>query len=136
MFASEAEVEHLVSASGGHPRELLHLLKLCCELAEDRIDTAGVRTAIVKLSAEYRYFLNSGDDVLLKTIDNCQAVAGHDGRAQELLHRLALPQSNDGVWSRSHPVVRNLEGYQRAQVSAASTMACTATNRAPTDTST
>ena len=110
LFASEADVEQLVAASGGHQRELLHLLKLCCELADDRIDAAVVRTAIAKLAAEYRYFLNPGDYVLLKTIDGGQVVAGHDARAQELMHRLALLQYNDGGWCRSHPVVRTLEG--------------------------
>jgi hypothetical protein len=94
---------------------LPHLLKLCCELADDRIDAAVVRTAIAKLAAEYRYFLTPGDDVLLKTIDSGQAVAGHDGRAQDLMHRLALLQYNDGGWCRSHPVVRTLEGYRRPE---------------------
>ncbi|MFN7899617.1 MAG: hypothetical protein ACK5N0_08130 [Synechococcaceae cyanobacterium] len=130
LFASEAEVEHLVSASGGHPRELLHLLKLCCELADDRIDAMVVRTAIDKLAAEYRYFLNPGDYVLLKTIDSGQSVAGHDERAQDLMHRLALLQYNDGGWCRSHPVVRTLEGYQRARISAGSVD--TSPARAPT----
>jgi hypothetical protein len=114
LFASDAEVDRLVEFSGGHPRELLRLLKLCCELAEDRIDASVVQTAIQKLAADYRYFLKPADYVLLKTIDSNHADAGNDEQAQELLHRLALLQYNDGTWRRSHPVVRTLEGYGAA----------------------
>jgi len=111
LFASDAEVDRLVEFSGGHPRELLRLLKLCCELAEDRIDASVVQTAIEKLAADYRYFLKPADYALLKTIDSNPVDAGNDEQAQELLHRLALLQYNDGTWRRSHPVVRTLEGY-------------------------
>lgn len=38
LFASDAEVDRLVAFSGGHPRELLRLLKLCCEVADESID--------------------------------------------------------------------------------------------------
>jgi hypothetical protein len=111
LFTSDAEVDRLVEFSGGHPRELLRLLKLCCELAEDRIDASVVQTAIQKLAADYRYFLKPADYVLLKTINSNPADGGNDEQAQELLHRLALLQYNDGTWRRSHPVVRTLEGY-------------------------
>jgi hypothetical protein len=114
LFASDAEVDRLVEFSGGHPRELLRLLKLCCELAEDRIDASVVQTAIEKLAADYRYFLNPADYALLKTIDSNPVDGGNDEQAQELLHRLALLQYNDGTWRRSHPVVRTLEGYGAA----------------------
>jgi len=114
LFASDAEVDRLVEFSGGHPRELLRLLKLCYELAEDRIDASVVQTAIEKLAADYRYFLKPADYALLKTIDSNPADAGNDEQAQELLHRLALLQYNDGTWRRSHPVVRTLEGYGAA----------------------
>ncbi len=114
LFASDAEVDRLVEFSGGHPRELLRLLKLCCELAEDRIDANVVQTAIQKLAADYRYFLKPADYALLKTIDSNPVDGGNDEQAQELLHRLALLQYNDGTWRRSHPVVRTLEGYGAA----------------------
>ena len=114
LFASDAEVDRLVEFSGGHPRELLRLLKLCCELAEDRIDASVVQTAIQKLAADYRYFLKPADYALLKTIDSNPVDGGNDEQAQDLLHRLALLQYNDGSWRRSHPVVRTLEGYGAA----------------------
>jgi hypothetical protein len=115
LFDSDAEVDRLVRFSGGHPRELLRLLKLCCELADDLIDRTVVKSAIDKLAADYRYFLKPADYALLKAIDTNPAHDGNDERAQELLHRLALLQYNDGKWRRSHPVVRTLEGYKLAK---------------------
>ncbi|GDX77276.1 hypothetical protein LBMAG41_23550 [Cyanobium sp.] len=73
-----------------------------------------VQAAIEKLAADYRYFLKPADYVLLKAIDSNPADGGNDEQAQDLLHRLALLQYNDGTWRRSHPVVRTLEGYKTA----------------------
>ena len=118
LFTSDAEVTRLVEYSGGHPRELLRLLKLCCEVADDKIDAAVVQRAIAQLASDYRYFLKPADYTLLKAIDTNPAHGGNDEQAQELLHRLALLQYNDGLWRRSHPVVRTLEGYQLATLPA------------------
>jgi len=114
LFATEAEVDRLVQFSGGHPRELLRLLKLCCELADDFINAAVVTKAIEKLASEFRYFLRPADYTLLKAIDTNPSNCGNDERAQDLLHRLALLQYNDGTWRRSHTAVQTLEGYKLA----------------------
>jgi hypothetical protein len=114
LFASDADIDRLVEFCGGHPRELLRLLKLCCEVAEERIDAAVVDKAVRQLAADYRYFLKPADYLLLRAIDDNPAHGGNDAQAQELLHRLALLQYNDGTWRRSHPVVHLLEGYQLA----------------------
>jgi hypothetical protein len=121
LFASDADIARLVEFCGGHPRELLRLLKLCCEYADTTIGSGVVQQAIDKLASDYRYFLKPGDYTLLKTIDANPAHGGNDERAQELLHRLALLQYNDGKWRRSHPVVRTLEGYILASVAPAAT---------------
>ena len=116
LFARDADIERLVEHCGGHPRELLRLLKLCCEIADEKIDAAVVERAIQKLASEYRYFLQPADYTLLRIIDTDPFNSGNDARAQELLHRLALLQYNDGLWRRSHPVVRTLEGYLNASM--------------------
>jgi hypothetical protein len=114
VFAADDDVAELVRNSGGHPRELLRLLKLCCELADDVIDANVVRRAVAQLAADYRYFLKPDDYVLLAGVDATPEQGGNDEAAQGLLQRLALMQYNDGLWRRSHPVVRTLEGYQLA----------------------
>jgi hypothetical protein len=115
LFADDADIALLVQHSGGHPRELLRLLSLCCEVAEGLIDAPVVRKAIEQLAAEYRYFLKPADYALLVAIDSNPDQGGNDEAAQALLHRLALMQYNDGTWRRSHPVVQTLEGYVLAR---------------------
>lgn len=115
LFATDADVGNLVKHCGGHPRELLRLLKLCCEVADDRIDTSVVDRAIAQLASDYRYFLKPSDYALLAAIDATPEQGGNDEAAQALLHRLALMQYNDGTWRHSHPVVRTLEGYKLAR---------------------
>ncbi len=115
LFASDAEIERLIEHSGGHPRELLRLLKLSCEFAEgDLLDADTVESAIRQLAAEYRRFLEPEDYKLLAIIDTDSIHAGNDERTRRLLYNLALLEYNDASWRRSHPVVRTLEGYERA----------------------
>ena len=119
VFAGAAEVERLVMNSGGHPRELLRLLKLCCEYADELIDGPTVERAIAQLASDYRRFLEPEDYALLVRLDRDEIHAGNDDRTRSLLYRLALLEYNDGSWRRSHPVVRTLEGYRNAAEKAA-----------------
>ena len=115
LFASDAEIDTLVEHSGGHPRELLRLLKLCCEYSEtNRVDAKTAVQAVRKLASEYRRFLEPEDYALLAHIDRGGAHTGNDDRVRRLLYYLALLEYNDGEWRRSHPVVRLLDGYKAA----------------------
>jgi len=115
LFAQDSEIKGIIENSGGHPREMLRLLKLCCEYAEDDvIDATTVQTAIKQLASEYRRFLEPEDYTLLARIDKNQAHVGNDKRTRNLLYNLALLEYNDGSWQRSHPVVRLLDGYALA----------------------
>jgi len=112
--AGDAQIDRLVEHSGGHPRELLRLLRLCCEMANTYIDAGVVDRAVKQLASDYRRFLKPADYTLLVEIDRQPAHGGNDERAQELLYRLALLEYNDGAWRRSHPAVRTLDGYALA----------------------
>jgi hypothetical protein len=114
LFETEADIEQLVENSGGHPRELLRLLQLCCEFAERRIDAAVVKQAITQLAGEYRRLLEPDDYESLARIDRAPMDVGNDEKIRRLLYCLALLEYNDGTWRRSHPVIRSLKGYQDA----------------------
>lgn len=119
LFARDTEIDRLIEHSGGHPREMLRLLKLCCEFAEGKqIDATTVELAIKQLASEYRRFLEPEDYSLLVKIDTAAVHGGNDGRTRKLLYNLALLEYNDGSWRRSHPVVRTLEGYTHAAAQA------------------
>lgn len=116
LFATDADIERLIEHSGGHPRELLRLLGLCCEFADDnRIDAAAVEQALRQLASEYRRFLEPEDYALLARLDADPLHGGNDERTRRLLYNLALLEYNDGSWRRSHPCIRRLEGYERAR---------------------
>jgi len=120
LFADDAVIDRLIEFSGGHPRELLRLLRLCCELSEtDVIDNNVVTDAIRQVASEYRYQVLTSDYPVLVEVDRDPAIARNDEITQRLLLNLALMQYNDGSWRRSQPVVRTLDGYRRASSSAA-----------------
>lgn len=115
LFDGDAPIDALVASCGGHPRELLRLLKLCCEFSDGRQITAVVaERGIDALAAEYRRFLEPEDYEHLANIDINSLHTGNDVRTRALLYNLALLEYNEGSWRRSHPVVRRLEGYKDA----------------------
>jgi hypothetical protein len=118
LFDTDADIEQLVEKSGGHPRELLRLLQLCCEFADARIDAGVVKQAIAQLASEYRRLLEPDDYARLVQIDRAPLDVGNDEKIRRLLYCLALLEYNDGTWRRSHPVIRTLEGYRRAAAAA------------------
>ena len=122
LFAGQAEIDRLVASCGGHPRELLRLLKLCCEYADALIDATAVERAVNQLASDYRRFLEPEDYALLVRLDRDEIHAGNDERTRSLLYRLALLEYNDGGWRRSHPVVRTLEGFRGAAAAAQGTL--------------
>jgi hypothetical protein len=130
LFDDNAPIDALVSACGGHPRELLRLLKLCCEFSDGRQITAAVaERAIGALAAEYRRFLEPEDYAHLANIDVNSVHTGNDERTRALLYNLALLEYNEGSWRRSHPVIRRLDGYTDAR-SRLATLATSADDQA------
>ena len=119
LFDLEQDIERLIENSGGHPREMLRLLQLCCEFAETRIDAQVVEQSVAQLASEYRRLLQPDDYTLLVQIDRNPLDVGNDEGIRRLLYCLALLEYNDGTWRRSHPVIRTLEGYRRATAAVA-----------------
>ena len=114
LFDREQDIGRLIENSGGHPREMLRLLQLCCEFAEALIDAPVVEQAVAQLASEYRRLLQPDDYTRLEQIDRNPLDVGNDEGIRRLLYCLALLEYNDGTWRRSHPVIRTLEGYRRA----------------------
>ncbi|MGI4795722.1 MAG: ATP-binding protein [Janthinobacterium lividum] len=118
LFADEQDIERLIENSGGHPREMLRLLQLCCEFAGLKIDAQVVEESIAQLASEYRRLLQPDDYKRLVQIDRNPLDVGNDEAVRRLLYCLALLEYNDGSWRRSHPVIRTLAGYQAADAAA------------------
>ena len=106
----------LVRTSGGHPRELLRLLRYAFSHAEnERFDAASANRAIGSLASDYRRFLNPEDYRILASIDAGREVHAEEAslRLNDLLYNLALLEYNN-FYRRSHPVVRQTNEYKSA----------------------
>ena len=111
LFDSKKTVEYLIAHSGGHPRDLLHLLIYAFKKAEgELIDRPSAEAAVKELATDYRRTLSKEDFQLLCEIDNAPDVTHNTEEARKLLYHLALLEYNS-YWWRSHPVVRTLPGY-------------------------
>lgn len=108
-------LDRLVSASGGHPRDLMRLLDHAFGHATgDHFDLEAITGAMRALAADYRRILEPDDYRLLAEIDRGGASCTPHGEAtRRLLANLALLEY-DGDWWQSHPMVRTLPAYRTA----------------------
>jgi hypothetical protein len=109
-------VRYLVRKSGGHPRDLLRLVRACFS----KIDAAPITLAVAQravrdIAAEYQRSVQSDDWAELVRVD---ASLGEDTNRTEarlrMLYDLVLLEYNN-YWWRSHPLVREIAGYARAK---------------------
>ena len=115
----EGVVDILAKYSGGHPRDLLRLLRYAFLYAEHgRFDVASAWRAVRELATDFRRFLHPKDDYkLLAEIDFAQprqTMPGNPDHRSKLLYNLALLEYNKFFW-RSHPAIRTTDGYEAAR---------------------
>ncbi|MEX1368342.1 MAG: hypothetical protein AB1Z98_34745 [Nannocystaceae bacterium] len=112
LFDGHDVVDELITASGGHPRDLIRLLKYAYQNASgETIGHDAVTAAIGSLASDYKRMLHASDYAVLRSIDAapCREEPS-DERVHELLHNLVVLEYND-YWWQTHPVVRTLPGY-------------------------
>jgi hypothetical protein len=115
LFDDNDTVDYLIAHSGGHPRDLLHLLIYAFKKAEgELLDRAAAEAAVTELATDYRRTLGKEDFQLLCTIDSAPDETHNTEKARKLLYHLALLEYNS-YWWRSHPVVRTLPGYRECR---------------------
>lgn len=115
LFDSEETVDFLIAHSGGHTRDLLHLLIYAFKKAEgELLDRASAEAAVKELATDYRRTLSKEDFQLLCNIDSDPDVTHNTEEARNLLYHLALLEYNS-YWWRSHPAVRTLPGYRECR---------------------
>ncbi len=116
LFDEQSTLDDLVRHSGGHPRDLLRLLNVAINYAdEDCIDQPAVKKAVKQVANEYRRFINTEDYARLVQIDLHPDAPDDftDAQSSQMLYNLILLEYNDYFW-KSHPVITTLPGYQKA----------------------
>jgi energy-coupling factor transporter ATP-binding protein EcfA2 len=114
-FDSVDTVRYLAILSGGHPRDLMRLVRACfLRLDGDIITRKEAERAVRDVATEYQRALYAGDCAELVKIDTAQGedIERSDARLR-MLYDLVLLEYNS-YWWRSHPLVRTLKPYTSA----------------------
>jgi hypothetical protein len=114
IFEDENSVGKLCLASGGHVRDLMHLIRYACDYSAVQITPLAVDKAIRALVREY--------DRLVKDVDLPRLVQVH--REKRLpsdaefaflpYHLIVLEYQNGERWADLHPAVQETRKFQEA----------------------
>ncbi|MCW5211418.1 hypothetical protein VU04_00725 [Desulfobulbus sp. TB] len=118
LFDTLDTVDYLVRYSGGHPRDLLRLLNVAINYADEEcIDRAAAKKAVKQVANDYRRFINTEDYNRLVQIDLHPDAPDDftDEQSTLMLYNLILLEYNDYFW-KSHPLITTLPGYQKAEL--------------------
>ena len=114
LFEDETVVDKLIKYSGGNPRLLLRLLKYAWRGSDmQQFRKKDVEKAFHLLAMDYRKFIKPEDYEILYKVDKGEILDGSSDQIRRLLFDLAILEYNSGWW-RSHPAVRELDGYKKA----------------------
>jgi len=119
LFTPEA-VEYLCRASGGHPRDLMILVRYACTYAPRNvwprpITPDVVRRAEARLVAEYGRMIPEGHFPLLARVHLLKTVR-NDEAHELMLYNLSVLEYVNGAppWHDVHPAVTQLPKFQEA----------------------
>lgn len=116
FFDSSDTVKYLATMSGGHPRDLLRLVRNCFVrlVSEGPITRELAERAVKDVASEYQRAILEGDWKELVVVDASKGedTARNDARMR-MLYDLVLLEYNS-YWWHSHPLVRTLRGYASA----------------------
>jgi hypothetical protein len=119
LFTPDA-VDHLCQASGGHPRDLMILVRYTCTYAPRDvwprpITLDIVRRAEARLVAEYSRMIPEDHFPLLARVHLLKTVQNDDAH-QLMLYNLSVLEYVNGAppWHDVHPAVAQLPKFQEA----------------------
>lgn len=119
LFTSEA-VDYLCRACGGHPRDLMILVRYACQYAlgsvwPQPIALPAVRRAEARLVAEYGRMIPEDHFPLLARVFISKAIQNDDAH-ELMLYNLSVLEYINGAppWHDVHPAVTHLPRFQEA----------------------
>lgn len=111
---ADACVRDIARVSGGRLRDVLHVARLACELADpERVTPAHIESAARKLRGERLTLVRPNDWPRLAEIHRDKQVASDPTDAHLLLHGILLNYDGDAWWD-VHPLVRLDQRFQTA----------------------
>lgn len=116
----EAALSLLIAECGGHPRDLMTLVRYACRYAANRfprpIDSNAAQRAVDRLVNDYGRMIPEEHFPLLVQVARSKQVENDDAH-RLMLHNLSVLEYVNGapVWHDVHPVVRRLPKFQEAE---------------------
>jgi AAA ATPase domain len=122
VFESAEALMKLCEMSGGHPRNLISLMKAALQhTTEFPIKTKSVQRAVSELRDTYRKIIDGHEWETLAQVAEEKVITANDDLFRSLLFRRCILEyryiDDEGkvqVWHDVHPLVRGIEGFKRA----------------------
>lgn len=112
LFDSEKTVLHIIEMSGGHIRELIHILQEAFNASDtEMFDGKAINEGIERLKADYMRILNSDDYRRLVKLEKEQDKES-DEIIKNLLFNSVVLEYND-YWRKINPIVKATEEFKR-----------------------
>ncbi|MGE5342792.1 MAG: hypothetical protein ACM3SY_15060 [Candidatus Omnitrophota bacterium] len=112
LFDSEETVHYIIEMSGGHVRELIHILQAAFNESDtEMFDRKAAEMGIHRLKADYMRILNSRDYKRLVKLEKEQDKES-DEIMKNLLFNLVVFEYND-YWREINPIVKKTDEFQK-----------------------
>lgn len=114
VFEVENNVDKLCLASGGHIRDLMHLIRYACDYSAERITPLAVDKAIRALVREYDRLVKDADLPRLMRVHREKRLPSDAEYALLPYHLIVLEYQNGERWADLHPAVQETGKFSLA----------------------
>ena len=114
LFEREDDVRDLCLFSGGHIRDLMHLLTQATDYADERFTSQSVERAKKSLTRGYDRLVRDADLPKLVRIHRDKRLPSDEAFALLPYHLIVLTYQNGEEWADVHPAVRATRKFREA----------------------
>lgn len=107
-------VDKLCLASGGHVRDLMHLMRYACDYSNKQISSLAVDKAIRALVREYDRLVKDADLPRLVQVHREKRLPSDAEFALLPYHLIVLEYQNGERWADLHPAVQETRKFREA----------------------
>jgi len=114
VFESKESIDKLCLASGGHVRDLMHLIRYACDYSAEKITPLAVDKAIRALVREYDRLVKDADLPRLVQVHREKRLPSDAEYAFLPYHLIVLEYQNGERWADLHPAVQETRKFRAA----------------------
>lgn len=114
VFENEKSVDKLCLASGGHVRDLMHLMRYACDYSDKQISSLAADKAIRALVREYDRLVKDADLPRLVQVHREKRLPSDAEFALLPYHLIVLEYQNGERWADLHPAVQETRKFREA----------------------